>query len=536
MHIAFDADADLLPQRTAEGVRFIYDAADSVTSVALAGTFNSWIGDALLFERVSPTRWACTLRLDAGRHLYKLVINGSAWIADPANPWISEDGQHNSCLTIGADGAVLIRQRGLGPHKPGPLYQCHQALASPAWLHDAVIYQLSVRAFGGGFDGVRLRLDYLAQLGVNTIWMMPIHPLGVTGRRGALGDPYAVRDFEAIDPALGDAASLHALVAAIHAHGMRLIYDWTINRSSIDNLLTVSHPEWFTHDERGALCYAVPDRDYFAGFDFRHRGLRRYLCDVLRRWVVDFQFDGIRLDDSDITPTDFLAQLRAALVEVHPAIAIISQAYDEFHHLESCDLSYEGGTREMLRRVACGQANGAAFAQYWNESTYSFPRGALRLRWLEEKETARANVFLGPDVHRAGVAVLLAMDGVPHILMGQEFAEPTWRNWTCLFDDYQLDWHAFDHAMFEHYRMLIDLRRRHSALRHGALDFIAGLSDGVIGLHRTLAGERIVVFANLSEDYAPLPSLHFNQMLYGQGWDERRGGLDGHGFLLAMSA
>jgi len=75
-----------------------------------------------------------TLPLSPGRHLYKFVLDDTHWIADPA---------------------------------------------SPAWLRDAVVYQLSVRAFGGDFDGVRVRLGYLADLGVNTIWMMPIHPIGV---------------------------------------------------------------------------------------------------------------------------------------------------------------------------------------------------------------------------------------------------------------------------------------------------------------------------------------------------------------------
>jgi glycosidase len=535
VNIQFDASPELLPVRAGDRVRFTFEAESAdVRSVALAGTFNSWVGDACMFERVAPLRWQCSLPIAPGRHLYKLVIDGEHWIPDPANPWISEDGQNNSCLTVDENGDVLLRHRGICADAPGPLYGRHQALPSPAWLRDAVIYQLSVRAFGGSFDGVRARLGYLADLGIDVIWMMPIHPIGVTGRRGALGDPYAVRDFDAIDPALGDADALHALVDAIHARGMRIVFDWTLNRSSVDHPLTLSHPDWYTRGADGKPFYAVPERGYFAGFDFSKRALRSYLLEAMRRWVAEYGFDGLRLDDSDITPTDFLAEIRAALVAVKPDIAIISQSYDEFHHLDSCDLTYEGGTREMLRRVATGQADAQAFARYWLESTYSFPRGALRLRWLEDKEQPRASADFNAGAHRAAAALILAMDGVPHILMGQEFDEPTWHDWTVLFDDYRLDWNAFDETTFAHYRALLALRRKHVALRIGSTEFIDALPDGVIGMRRSTADECIHVFANLSGQPALLPPMAL-RALYSQGWDQADSRLAGHGCLFAAS-
>jgi glycosidase len=536
MHIARDADPALLPHLAAGGVRFVFNGPATLRSVALAGTFNSWVGDACMLERVTPTRWTCTLPLPPGRHLYRFVLDDTDWIADPANPWMSEDGQGNSCLTVCRDGTVFLRRRGLRAEAPGGLHRNHQALQSPTWLRDAVVYQLSVRAFGGDFDGVRARLGHLADLGVNTIWMMPIHPVGVAGRRGTLGDPYAVRDFEAIDPALGDEDGLRRLVDAIHARGMRIVFDWTLNRSSVDHPLTVTHPEWYQRDRAGNVTYAVPRREYFAGFDFRNGALRRYLIDTMCRWVERFGLDGMRFDDSDITPTDFLDEIRAALAVVKPDIALISQAYDEFHHLAACDLTYEGGTREMLRRVTHGEAGAREFAQYWNESTYSFPRDALRLRWLEEKEQPRADAVFGHEAHLAAAAVLLTMDGVPHILMGQEFGESGWRDWTVLFDDWRLDWSRFDHATFAHFSALLELRRHHPALRRGATVFIDGLPDGVIGMVRSVDGERIAVYANLASRPAALPARLLDETdvpLYARGWDQDAGSLDAHGCLVA---
>jgi glycosidase len=527
MDVQFRADPNLAPHAAPGGVRFTFDAAPGTRSVALAGTFNSWAGDACMLERESPTRWQTVLPVPAGRHLYKFVVDGTDWIVDPANPWISEDGQDNSCLTMDETGTVLLRHAGLGAAAPGPLH-ARQALASPDWLRDGVIYQLSVPAFGGDFDGVRARLPYLGELGVDILWFMPIHPVGTSG------DPYAVRDFDAIEPGLGDAASLRALIDAAHARGMRVLMDWTLNRSSIDHPFTRTHPHWYTRRADGSIHYAVPDREAFAGFDFSDRALRRTLIASMRGWITRFGIDGLRFDDADITPRDFLDEIRAALAEVRPDIALIAQSYDEFHHLAACDLTYEGGTREMLRRCAQGKADGAAFARYWNESTYSFPRGALRMRWLEDKEQGRASAFLGRAVHRPAAAVLLAMDGVPHILMGQEFDEPTWTGWQVLSGGWRLDWKACDPDLYAHYRTLIGLRRRHAALRRGDTSFLDGLPPGAVGFIRGDGREDIVVLANLSPATQAFDAgLADVRPLYASGWQRADATLAPHGWLIA---
>src|SRR4051812_27307915 len=89
------------------------------------------------------------------------------------------------------------------------------ARAVPAWLRDGVIYELFPRNFSpeGNFNGVTARLDELKDLGVNIIWLMPIHPQGEKMRKGTLGSPYAVKDYYAINPHYGTAEDLKRLVA-----------------------------------------------------------------------------------------------------------------------------------------------------------------------------------------------------------------------------------------------------------------------------------------------------------------------------------
>src|SRR6185295_12795019 len=101
------------------------------------------------------------------------------------------------------------------------------ARVAPDWLRDGLVYEVFPRDFSaqGDFKGVTAQLDRLEDLGVTVVWLMPIHPLGREKAKGTLGSPYAVRDYDAIDPAYGSADDLKRLVAAAHQRGMKVFID-----------------------------------------------------------------------------------------------------------------------------------------------------------------------------------------------------------------------------------------------------------------------------------------------------------------------
>src|SRR6266850_7913484 len=76
---------------------------------------------------------------------------------------------------------------------------------SAPWLRESVIYEIYPRQFSatGNFNGITARLDELKDLGVNVLWLMPIHPIGEKLRKGSVGSPYAVRDYYGIHPDYG---------------------------------------------------------------------------------------------------------------------------------------------------------------------------------------------------------------------------------------------------------------------------------------------------------------------------------------------
>lgn len=491
------------PHKGIRGVRFRYFSELPLESVSVAGTFNSWDSEINYMTKVNEHQWELELSISKGRHLYKIVVNGDQWILDPQNSNVSEDGQNNSAITVTEDGEVLIRTTEISEENPGYMYENYQAIESPEWLKNAVIYELHTRAFTeDGFRGLSEKLSYFKELGVNVLWLMPFNEVGQEKRIGTYGDPYAVKDYYSIDSSFGTAEELWSFVSSAHASGIRIIMDWVMNRGSVDHILTKSNPEFFTRNSNNEVYYEVPNRDYFAGLKFDNREMRSYIIDAMKYWITAFDFDGFRLDDSDLTPHDFLAEIKEELGKVKRDSVLISQSYDEFHHIDSCDLTYDGNPRILISAIQEGTITQDEFVQIYNSYKYSFPKGALRMSWLEEKERSRIWELLGDQLAIPAATILMTLEGIPLIMMGQEFNERTYKDWTSLFDEYALAWEPFDQTMFEHYQSLIDLRKNHAAFWNGELMFIRNTEPKVISYSRRSGEEEYLVLVNLSDQAA----------------------------------
>ncbi|NDB16826.1 MAG: alpha-amlyase, partial [Gammaproteobacteria bacterium] len=117
-------------------------------------------------------------------------------------------------------------------------------ITPPEWSRDAVIYQINLRQFtaDGTLRAAELELPRLKALGVDILWLMPIHPIGERNRKGTLGSPYAVRDYRAVNPEFGSFEDFKRFVDRAHELGLRVILDWVANHSAWDNPLVSQHP------------------------------------------------------------------------------------------------------------------------------------------------------------------------------------------------------------------------------------------------------------------------------------------------------
>eukprot|EP01034_Spumella_vulgaris_P019841 gene19841-25384_t len=96
------------------------------------------------------------------------------------------------------------------------------------WTRNAVVYEVNVRQFSasGKLNEVTNNLSRLKNLGVDVLWLMPLHPIGEINRKGKLGSYYSVKDYRKIDPAYGDSVDLNRLIIRAHGMGMKVIVDW----------------------------------------------------------------------------------------------------------------------------------------------------------------------------------------------------------------------------------------------------------------------------------------------------------------------
>ncbi len=136
-------------------------------------------------------------------------------------------------------------------------------MPNPLWFKEAVIYQLHVKTFQdsdgdgvGDFTGLLQRLDYLAELGVTAIWIMPFYPSPLRD------DGYDIADYLSVHPSYGTLEQVEALLEAAHARGLRVITELVLNHTSDQ------HP-WFQRARRAAV--GSPERDYYVWSDTTDR-------------------------------------------------------------------------------------------------------------------------------------------------------------------------------------------------------------------------------------------------------------------------
>ena len=340
-------------------------------------------------------------------------------------------------------------------------------LQHPEWSRDAVIYQVNTRQFTpeGTFDAARKELPRLKALGVDILWLMPIHPIGEKNRKGLLGSPYAVRDYYAVNPEFGDLDGLRRFVDAAHAEGFRVILDWVANHTAWDNPLVEQHPEWYSRDWRGQLHSPTwTDWSDVIQLDFSQPGLRRYMADVMAWWVREVGIDGFRCDVAGFVPLDFWDALRSELDAIRPVFMLAE--WDERDLVaRAFDATYDWGLYDTLVRVAQGRADvGALVGHVYNVSN-AWPRDGMRLTFTSNHDKnaweGSAPEAFGPALE-AAIALSFVSQGIPMIYNGQEAGNS---RRLAFFEKDPVEWR--DDPAADLFRRLIALKKGHSALWNG---------------------------------------------------------------------
>lgn len=311
------------------------------------------------------------------------------------------------------------------------------AINTPKTYRNHIMYSIFVRNYSpeGTFEAVRRDLDRIKDLGVDVIWLLPIHPIGEKARKGTLGSPYAIRDYRAVNSEYGTLDDFKRLAEDIHRRGMKIIIDVVYNHTSPDSWLAQHHPEWFYRRPDGSFGNRIGDWTDVIDLDYSHSELWDYQIETLKQWAAIV--DGFRCDVAPLVPLKFWLRARKEVEAVRPGCLWLAESveprfitYCRGHGIpalsdseiyQAFDIAYDYDIFDDFRDYHLGRLPLARYAEAMNRQEYLYPENYVKLRCLENHDNPRAG-FVIPDERalRNWTAFLFFQKGMTLLYAGQE--------------------------------------------------------------------------------------------------------------------
>jgi alpha-amylase len=407
---------------------------------------------------------------------------------------------------------------------------------APDWHKNANIYEVNIRNYteAGTFEAFSEHIPRLAEMGVDILWFMPVHPVSKEKRKGELGSPYAVGDYRDVNPRFGTMDDFKAMLNAIHDAGMRLIIDWVPNHTGWDNPWITEHPDWYTKGADGEITDPINAETGeswgwtdVADLNYDNPEMRLGMIEAMRFWVNEVGIDGFRVDVAHGVPVDFWAQCSDSLykdgevfllaeAEV-PAIvnngAFVMDYGWEMHHILNEIAKSQGANRKAAVKLVKGNLVNAegeeverktaleidrVLAKY--DSMYTNSKG-FKMHFTsnhDENSWAGTEMDRMGDGHKAFAVLTATFDGMPLLYTGQESAMDKQLEF---FKKDNIDWGDYSYAGF--YKTLFDLKHKNKALWNGEyggelVKIPTGKDEEIYAFYREKDGNRVVVVINLS--------------------------------------
>lgn len=277
-------------------------------------------------------------------------------------------------------------------------------------LRNQVMYSVYVRNHSaeGTFKAVEKDLDRIRNLGVDIIWLMPIHPIGKEARKGTLGSPYAIQNYREINPELGTLEDFKSLVDAIHEKGMKCIIDVVYNHTSPDSWLVENHPEFFYQKPDGTRGNRVGDWSDIVDLEYGNKDLWDYQIETLKMWAQIV--DGFRCDVAPLIPLEFWKRACKEVAEVNPDCFWLSEsvepefivelrsrgmtAHSDAEIFQTFDVCYDYDIHKVFRSYMKGECSLSTYIDRVNMQEYIYPDNYVKLRFLENHDQDRAADYI----------------------------------------------------------------------------------------------------------------------------------------------
>ena len=413
----------------------------------------------------------------------------------------------------------------------------------PEWAASAIVYQIFPDRFhpgngqwnrsddlddifGGTLQGIIQKLDYIADLGFNCIWLNPFFP-------DHTHHGYHATDYFAVNPRLGTAADIRQLLDRAHALGIRVLLDFVANhwgsghktfQAALADRESEYYPwyAWIDWPHDYETFFGVKD---LPKINLNHRPAREHLFEAAVYWLKDYDFDGFRLDYAMGVPMDFWTEFRAVVKAVRPDAWIFGEATEtpnaQLRYWGRLDGNLDFLLQQAFRNTfAFDEMTLHEFDAFLNMHEAFFPQGYSRPSFLDNHDCNRFLWLVEGDKRRLKLAALcqFTLTGPPVVYYGTEVGLSQER------DMVQDDRHIMaevrlpmlwgeeqDRQLWEYYRWLMHFRRQHPVLWNGRRQTIhLNETTKTYAYTRTNGNdhETVTVALNLSPQPQTIPTPH----------------------------
>ncbi|HEX6847653.1 MAG TPA: alpha-amylase family glycosyl hydrolase [Chitinophagaceae bacterium] len=373
--------------------------------------------------------------------------------------------------------------------------------AHPSWIMQGNIYEVNVRQYTpeGTFNAFAKHLDRLKEMGVQTLWFMPVHPISKTERKGTLGSYYAVANYREVNPEFGTLQDWKNLVNAAHEKGFKIIIDWVPNHTGADHPWLKTHSHFYIKDSTGKPTWKFDWTDIRV-LDFNNKEMQDSMTSSMKFWVAETDIDGFRCDHTEDYQAAFWKHTISELNKVKKVFMLAegqgSWIFDAGFHMD-----YGWQLFHTTKAVATGRRNALSIDSVLMKLDSTYPKHAMQMYFTsnhDENSWNKADYETMPGPVHAPFAVLshTIYRGVPLIYSGQE--EPVLRPLS-FFEKDSVNFNKLSRAGF--YKTLLTLRKNNQALTPDASFRKINVGDpkALYAYIREKDDKKIFVILNLSK-------------------------------------
>lgn len=420
--------------------------------------------------------------------------------------------------------------------KPGNEVRFASINSNPAWVNDAIVYEIFVPAFTpqGTFAAAQERLPLIKALGATVIWLMPIYENGTSINE--LNAGYNITDFFSVHSQLGTFESFQAFLQEAHDLGIRVILDSTPNHVSGNHEWVKDVEEYrdFSNyrpllenqilgNDRGLGQFRTSINNYvvyvhysnwtLANLDYQNIETRDFMLNMYKFWILDQGVDGYRMDvywgpQNRYGKTTWWRLFREEMKRVRPDIFILGEtdgtgAGSENNYADfggANDAAYDWNFYGEIRNTLNGGSLKSLDNRVRNFSpnlNYNHFTGinSHYLRFLENHDETRIAQLVGLSRSKAGAALLFTIPGIPLIYAGQEVGETNRRG--------QINWQrARADETLAFYQRLGAIRNTFSTFRSRQIKRLASGHARVYAYLRPQLDENAIAAVNFSGNAA----------------------------------